>query len=112
METVLLVILAVAFAGAGVMKLFGLGPTVANFERWRVPEWSRTVVGAVEIGITTAAIWGLLGSAAGTQLAALLALWVMVGAIVVHGMAGDKPKETAPAIVLLVVAIALLATTT
>ena len=112
MENVLLVILAVAFAGAGLMKLVGAGPTVANFERWRTPTWSRPIVGAIEVGIAVAAVWGLLGSKAGEQLAGLLALWVMIGALVVHGMAGDKIKETAPAFVLLIVAIVLLATTT
>jgi DoxX-like family len=111
-ETVLLVILAVVFAGAGAVKVLGVAGTKANFERWATPEWSRPVVGAIELLIAGLAVAGLNGNASGTQLAALLGLWTMVGALVIHGMAGDPPKEIAPALVVLLVAVGLLITTT
>ncbi len=111
MESVLLVILAVAFAGAGIAKLVGVQMMRDNFERWVVPAWSRPVVGAVEVGIAVLAVAGLAGSADATQFAALLALWVMVGAVVVHAMAGDKIQEVVPAIVLLLCAGLLLSQT-
>ncbi len=110
MDTVLLVILALGFGAAGTMKLAGVQPTRDNFDRWVVPAWSRPIVGAIELVIAGAAVAGIFGSEAGQQLAALLALWVMVGAIVVHAMAGDQPKEVAPAAVLLVCALLLLLT--
>ena len=110
MTEVLLAILALGFLPAGAVKLAGVAGTRENFARWVVPEWSRPVVGAVEIGIAIAAVAGILGSEAGTQIAALLALWVMVGAVVVHAMAGDKIQEVAPAIVLLVAALLVLVT--
>ncbi|MBO9532431.1 MAG: DoxX family protein [Solirubrobacteraceae bacterium] len=111
MTDVLLVILAAAFALAGSAKVLGLGPTKANFERWAVPAWSRPVVGVVELVTAACAVGGLTGNESATQVAALLALWVMVGAVAIHAMAGDPPKEVAPAIVLLVIAVALLSTT-
>lgn len=110
-ETVLLVILAAAFALAGSAKVLGAEFTKANFARWATPEWSRPVVGVIELIIAACAVGGLAGNESATQIAALLALWTMVGAIVIHGMAGDPPKLVAPAVVLLVVAIGLLATT-
>lgn len=110
MTEVLLAILVLGFAPAGVAKLAGIGGTRENFQRWVVPEWSRPIVGAVEIGIAIAAIAGIFGSGAGTQIAALLALWVMVGAVVVHAMAGDKVQQVAPAIVLLIAALLVLFT--
>ncbi|MBJ7470403.1 MAG: DoxX family protein [Solirubrobacteraceae bacterium] len=110
METVLLVILAAAFGGAGIAKLAGVKMMRDNFERWPTPAWSRYVVGAIEVGIAVAAVIGLSGSGDAQQLAALLALWVMVGAIVVHAMAGDKLQEVAPALVLLFCAALLLFT--
>lgn len=119
MESVLLVILAVAFAAAGGMKLLGVGPTKANFERWSKPinKWvsptqARLFVGVVEVVIFGCAVAGLAGSPAGTQLAALLALWTMIGALITHGMAGDDRKETIPVFGLLGVAIVLLLVTT
>lgn len=110
MDTVLLVILAAGFGAAGVAKLVGVQMTRDNFARWAVPEWSRPVVGAVEVAIAVLAVLGVGGSEAGQQMAALLGLWVMVGAIVIHGMAGDKIQEVAPAIVLLICSLLILFT--
>lgn len=110
MTEVLLAILALGFLPAGIAKLAGIGGTRENFQRWVVPEWSRPVVGAIEIGIAIAAVAGIFGSDAGTQIAALLALWIMVGAVVVHAMAGDKIQHVAPAIVLLIAALLVLVT--
>ncbi len=108
-------ILAVVFAGAGAMKVAGLGPTREHFEQWVEPisKWvtptqARIGVGIVELGIFGAAVAGITGSAAATQIAGLLTIWVMIGALLAHAMAGDPPKEVAPAIVVLIVAIALL----
>ena len=119
METVLLVVLAVAFAVAGGMKVLGLGPTRANFERWTEPvsKWvsptvGRLVTGVIELVIFAAAVAGLAGNASGTQIAALLTLWVMVGALAAHSAAGDPRKDTIPVFVLLAVAIGLLVVTT
>ena len=103
---------AIVFALAGAQKVLGLGPTKENFERWPTPEWMRPIVGTIELVIAACAVGGLAGNASGTQIAGLLALWVMIGAIAVHGMAGDPPKMIAPAIALLAVALVLLATTT
>ena len=111
MESVLLVILAVGFGAAGIAKLVGVQMMRDNFERWPVPAWSRPVVGAVEVGIAVLSVMGLAGSDGAVQIAAIIALWVMVGAIVVHAMAGDKIQEVAPAIVLLIVASVLLSQT-
>src|SRR4051812_45168213 len=108
MQSVLLVILAVGFAAAGIAKLVGVKMMRDNFERWPVPAWSRPVVGAVEVGIAVLAVMGLGGNDSAVQIAAIVALWVMVGAVVVHAMAGDKIQEVAPAIVLLIVAGLLL----
>lgn len=118
-DNVLLVILAVAFAAAGGMKLLGAGPTKANFERWTQPveRWvkptpARLGVGLLEIAIFALAVAGLAGSASGTQLAGLLALWTMIGAILTHGLAGDPRQDVIPPFVLLAVAVWLLVITT
>ncbi len=110
MDTVLLAILALAFGAAGAAKLAGVQQMRDNFDRWVVPAWSRPIVGVIEIVIAGAAVAGILGSGAGQQIAALLGLWVMVGAVVVHAMAGDKGREVVPAIVLLLCSLLLLFT--
>lgn len=110
MTEVLLAILAIGFAPAGAAKLAGIGGTRQNFERWAVPEWSRPIIGAIEIAIAILAVVGIFGNEGAQQIAAILALWVMVGAVVIHAMAGDKIQQVAPAIVLLIVALLLLVT--
>lgn len=100
-------LVGVAMAAEGVLKLTGVhGPE--GFEQFGYPSWLHGVVGALEL-LGGAAL--LVGLAAGHRVSlagGLLVTGVLVGAVVSHLRVGDSVGETAPAVVLLVLAILVL----
>lgn len=109
MTTVLLIILAVAFLGAGGSKLAGAQMHIDNFERWEFPAGARQLVGSIEVAIAALAIAGLFSDTL-ALIAGILAICTMLGALATHVRAGDPPKEFPPAVALLIVSVVLVAT--
>lgn len=101
--TVLQVLLGLFFLASGGSKIAGAKAQVELFERLRLPQWFRPVVGSVEI----IGALGLLVGAALHWVATLAALWlcgVMLGALLTHARIRDTAQHFAPAAVLLCVA--------
>lgn len=106
--TVLQVLLGLFFLASGGSKIAGAKVQVENFERWRLPQWFRSVVGVVEV----IGALGLLAGVAVHWLASVAALWlaaVMVGALLTHTRVRDAAQNFAPAAVLLVIAVIVVA---
>jgi putative oxidoreductase len=95
-------LLAVAFLGAGGMKLSGNPKMAGNFERWGFPSWFMTLIGAAEV----AGAIGLFLPQTGSFAAAGLIL-VMLGAAGTH-LGHKEYGESAPAFVLMLLLIAVL----
>lgn len=101
--TVLQVLLGLVFLGAGGSKLAGAQMQVESFDRWRLPQWFRPMVGGIEL----VGAMGLLVGLALPWLTAVAALWlggVMVGALLTHLRARDSAQNFVPPTVLLGVA--------
>jgi len=100
---VLQVLLGVAFLGAGASKMAGAQTQVKNFDRWRLPQGWRPIVGLVEL-------IGALGLLVGVVLpwvaaiAAVLLVVVMLGALLTHVRIRDVAQHFVPPAVLLCLA--------
>jgi len=99
--SVLAVILALAFAGAGIAKLFSAPMMVAEFALFGYPQWFLYVVGALEV---LSAIFFLLPRL--RAVATAIVVCIMIGAIFSHVTHGQLGMAIGP-LVLLVLAIAL-----
>ncbi|HYD47360.1 MAG TPA: DoxX family protein [Terriglobales bacterium] len=88
-------LLMLLFLIKAVPKLFGYPDAVADFERFRYPEWFRMFVGVTEL---TAAVMLLAHQTAGYALTILAA--VMVGAAFTLINAGDFREALVPMVVL------------
>lgn len=102
------VMLGLVFLGAGASKIAGAPSQVANFDRWRLPQMLRPVVGAIEL----IGAGGLLAGLPVHWLAALAALWLggdMLGALVVHVRVREAIRAYAPPVVLLALAAVVVA---
>jgi DoxX-like family len=102
-----LALIAVGLGAAGTAKLAGANFTKENFARWGYPAWSRSVVGAIEVGIAAAAISALRDPEA-RPVAALGTLCAMTGAVATHAHAGDSAPNYLPPIGLAAAAVATL----
>lgn len=107
---VLQLMLGVSFMPEGVIKWTHIGPSTAQFKHFRYPTWFRYVTGMVEVLI---GVGLLLGFWCGwlAALAALALVVEMLVAIASHLLRGHDPfvPEAAPAAVVLVMALAVLA---
>ncbi len=111
--TILSLILAVAFFGAGGTKVANVGPHEAEFPRYRLPaidaQLARVLVGLTEL---VAALLLLIAAiASSTSLAvvgAIVVILTMIGAVATHLRLGDPPPKLAPAAVLGVLGVLLL----
>ena len=101
---VLSALLAVAFLGAGALKLVGAKQSLQMRDQLRVGEQLWRLVGALEVagalGLAVGLVVPVLGIAAAVGLSLL-----MVGAIAAHGRAQDL-RSAGPAALLLVLAVA------
>jgi uncharacterized membrane protein YphA (DoxX/SURF4 family) len=106
--TVLQVLLGLAFLGAGVSKLAGAQMQVEIFDRLRLSQSFRPIVGIVEI-------IGALGILAGVAVhwvaavAAIGLVGVMLGALLTHIRSRDAVQNVVPPAVLLCVAAIVVA---
>jgi uncharacterized membrane protein YphA (DoxX/SURF4 family) len=101
--TMFQVLLGLVFLGAGASKLAGARMQVESFDRYRLPQPFRPIVGIIEI----IGALGILASVAVPWLAALAALWlvgVMLGALMTHIRIRDSIQNFVPPAVLLCVA--------
>ncbi len=111
--TILSVVLAVAFAGAGGSKVANVGPHEKEFPRYRLPaidpQQARVLVGAVElVAALLLLIAAIAASAALAVIGAIVVLLTMIGALGTHVRIGDPPPAMVPGAVLAILAILLL----
>jgi hypothetical protein len=111
--TILSVILAVAFAGAGGTKVANVGPHEAEFPRYRLPvveaQMARVLVGLAELVAALLLLIAAIASSTGLAVVgAILIIITMIGALATHVRIGDPPPKMAPPAVLGVLAVLLL----
>jgi uncharacterized membrane protein YphA (DoxX/SURF4 family) len=83
--TVLRLLLAVEFAGAGLMKLGGAEPMVRLFADIGAGQWLRYLVGALEVAGAVGLLVPRLAGIAALGLAALMTGALVTNAVVLHG---------------------------
>ena len=103
---VLQAMLGAAFLLAGLAKLAGARMHVNNFKRWGLSQQTRRLVGVLEIIGGIGMLAGIWLSAAGF-VAGLLIAGLMLGAASVHRRMKDSPSQWMPAVVFLLVAVAI-----
>lgn len=104
---ILQILLGLAFIGAGGSKIAGVQMQVENFDRWRLPQSFRPVVGTVEIIGAIGMLVGLFVPVIGL----LAAVWLsaaMVGALVTHTRIKDKLSNFVPPALLLTLSVIVL----
>ncbi len=102
--TILEALLGLAFLGAGILKLLGAETAVKNFDSWRLPQWFRPIVGAVEVNGAVGILVGIVA----TWLAPLAGIWlvgVMIGALLTHLRIHDRAQNMVPPTALLALAV-------
>jgi putative oxidoreductase len=103
---ILQILLAMMFLMAGIGKFSGSKMHVENFDKWRLPQWFRTVTGLVEILGAVALIIGFWEP----SWAAVGALWlgiISLGGILTHVRIKDSFKQTFMIIILFIISVAL-----
>ena len=93
------IVLAVAFTGAGLMKLTGHSSQRQAAEHFGIP-WARyRAIGVLELAGAAGVVVGFALTALGAAAAIGLTL-LMVSALATHSRASDPPAQVAPAAVL------------
>ncbi|MEM1348979.1 MAG: DoxX family protein [Myxococcota bacterium] len=98
----LTILLALAFLGAGGMKLSGAEEMVKNFATWGLPIWAMYAIGVLEV---LAALTLLVPKAA--PVGAFLLMSTMIGAAITHAVTGT-PEGIPPNVVLFAMAAGVL----
>src|SRR4051812_29797447 len=101
--TVLQVLLGLVFLGAGGSKIAGARMQVETFDRLRLPQWFRPIVGIIEIVGALGLLVGLVMPLV-TAVAAIWLVGVMVGALITHSRNRDSVQNFVPPTVLLCIA--------
>lgn len=78
----------------------------AEFQAYSLPLWFMWVIGALKIGVAAALLLGIWIPAL-VQPAALVLILLMLGAFVMHLKVKDPFKAAVPALVMLIMAVAL-----
>ena len=99
-------LLAAVFLFAGLGKLFGATMHKANFDKWQLPQWFRTVTGIVE---TVASIFLILGywNEVYTAYGTMILIIVGMGGVFTHIRIKDSMAETFPITLLGILSIIL-----
>lgn len=105
---VLTVLVGVVMALEGAMKLGGVHDA-SGFERFGYPAWFHGVTGGLELLGGAAILAGVFLGEAVVAGGGIVVATVLAGAVVSHRRVGDTPAETAPAAILLVLAIVVVA---
>lgn len=79
-----------------------------EFERYGFPAWFHTVIGSTKIALAVLLLVGIFVTAAAAPAASLLAL-LMVGAIGAHVRVRDPLVKSAPAFMMLVLSLVVVA---
>ncbi|WP_238357857.1 DoxX family protein [Cohnella zeiphila] len=106
MALVLDILLVAAFLMSGSTKVFGLKFQVESFQRLRLPQWFRVFTGLTQYIGVAALVVGFWEP----SWAAWAGIWfafIMLCATAAHIRVGDSGSKTAPAVVLMILAIAL-----
>jgi hypothetical protein len=104
---ILSVLLALAFAGAGVPKILAQPKMVEAAAHLGLPVRSFRIIGLVEVAAAAGLLIGLAWAPLGIAAAAGLVL-LMIGAIVFHVRAKDPVEAMAPVVVLAVLSVVTL----
>jgi DoxX-like family len=104
-DVIVTALLAVLFAFAGLIKLFGVRQSLAIRDHLGVKPAQWRMIGILELagvaGVLVGLTWAPIGVAAAIGLSLLT-----LGAIVFHGRASDSAADTAPAVIGLGLAVA------
>jgi putative oxidoreductase len=103
---ILQILLVLMFLMAGIGKFAGSKMHIENFDKWRLPQWFRTVTGIVEILGAVALIIGFWEP----SWVAVGALWlgiISLGGILTHVRIKDTFKDTFMIIILFIISAAL-----
>jgi putative oxidoreductase len=111
--TILSIVLAVAFAGAGGTKVANVGPHEEEFPRFNLPaidpQVARVFVGAVElIAAVLLIIAAIAGSTGLAIVGAIVVILTMIGAVGTHARIRDPLPKMMPAAVLGILGVLLL----
>lgn len=99
-------LLAAVFLFAGLGKFFGAAMHKANFDKWKLPQWFRTVTGIIE---TVASIFLILGywNEVYTAYGTMILIIVGMGGVFTHIRIKDSMAETFPITLLGILSIIL-----
>lgn len=104
------VLVGLVALAAGAAKLTGQQSQVEEFDRFRYPQWFRTVTGSVEGLAGVALLAGAVAPAAVSIAGGLLAAGVMAGAVVTHFRIDDPlSKVAAPVLLFSLAAVVVVA---
>lgn len=111
--TILSIVLAIAFVGAGGTKVANVGPHEEEFPRYNLPaveaQTARVLVGAVElIAAVLLIIAAIAGSTGLAVVGAIIVILTMIGAVSTHARIGDPPPKMMPAAALGILGVLLL----
>ncbi len=108
--TILSLVLAAAFAGAGGTKVANVGPHETDFERYQLPvlpaQRARLAVGCVELVAAVLFVIAVIASSKAVAVAAaIIVVLTMAGALSTHVRIHDPAPKMAPATVLGILAV-------
>jgi uncharacterized membrane protein YphA (DoxX/SURF4 family) len=97
--TILSIVLALAFAGAGFAKVSGQQMMLEAADHFGIPRSQYKLIGVAELAGAAGLLIGIAVTALGVAAAACLTV-LMIGAVIVHIRAKDAVGQYIPAIVL------------
>jgi putative oxidoreductase len=112
--TVLSIVLGIAFLGAGATKVANAGPQEEEFIRYRLPapppQTARVLVGLTELTATVLLAIGAIADSRGVAVVGgIVVIATMLGALATHARIHDPLAKMAPAIILGLAGVALIA---
>lgn len=107
LSTILATILGVVFLAVGMAKLTRRPQVVENFKRWGYADAVLIAVGGLEVLAAAMLLVGIAVQALAIT-GGLIVVFVMLGALMTHQYAHDKPAVWLPPVVLLALDVALL----
>lgn len=99
-------LLGFLFLMGGITKMMGQKMHVDNFKKWRLPQWFRVVTGLVEFVLAAALIVGIWEPSWAAWAGLGLGITMLVGTGV-HIRVKDTFGQTAPAVVLMILAFVI-----
>ncbi|MEA2346243.1 MAG: DoxX-like family [Thermoleophilaceae bacterium] len=108
MTNIALIVIAVIFALASLIKLASTQMALDNFERWGLPDSARYGIGIIEAGMAVFAVIALMNPVLAVEVA-IASLVIMAGALATHIRVRDEAKEYVPFVFVTAAAVYILA---